>query len=221
MPKPEPTHMSAVSEPWCPPTDRQIELARQLNDERNWGFFDSDFPNPPTDFIQLTPTEHVVLVVYLSKTASCLNSTMRTFKEYAYCIPRIHKNSRVSLSLDPYYVDLLMPYSERKPGVRWIAFDPIANYSPIKGCSVFDLWDVCNPNSLAGPEGLAALLFTDLLDSIGKNIPHINLAGYRMPIDNYLRVPQVELLADGSSVIDCGWATDHQRFHASPTFRYL
>ncbi len=193
-----------------------------MNNERGWGFLDSDFPNPADDFVRLTPTEEMVLVVYLPKTASCLNPTMRTFKEYAYCIPKIHKNSRgVSLSLDPYYIDLLVPYSERKPGIRYIAFDPIANWNPTKGCSVIDLWDGSNISSLAGPEVLAALLFTNLLDIIGKDVPYINLAGYRMPINDYRRVPKVGRLADGSSIIDCGWASDHQRFHASPTFRYL
>lgn len=217
-----PESVSATGGPWCPPIDGQTERAMYLNKEQNWGFLSSDFPSPATDFVRLTPTEEMVLVVYLPKISGCLNSTRRTFEEYARCIPRAHKNSRgVSLSIDPRYLDLLMPDTRCEPGIRYIAFDPFANWDPANGCRVIDLWNSNIANSLAGPEALATLLFTNLLNEIGKSMPYINLAGYRLHIDDYRRVPKVVRLSDGSSVIDCGWASDYQHTHASPTFRYL
>ncbi|MEI7539517.1 MAG: hypothetical protein WCJ36_01970 [Candidatus Saccharibacteria bacterium] len=219
---PESVSVSAIGEPWCSPIDEQIELATYLNKEQKWGFMGSDFPIPATDFVRLTPTEEMVLVVYLPKTANCLNPTRRTFEEYAHCISKIHKNSRgVSLSLDPRYLNLLMPEAKREPGIRFVAFDPVANWDLTEGCRVIDLWNSRIADSLAGPEVLAALLFTNLLNEIGKSMPYINIAGYRLHIDNYRRVPKVVRLGDGSSIIDCGWASDYQYAYASPTFRYL
>ncbi len=211
------------------PTDQVARMADLIHSHPGWGFTTADIPVVPDDFAPATSTEVLLLVAELPKKGK-LGSVQRTFDEAWSLIqtPADHQpNWRwPDLRSDAKHLRLV-PGKQPKPGLRWVGFDPFANWEPQNGRRVKDLWqheDIAA--TLAASEALwAAVMFPDLVaDMDGQKIPHFDLAGYQFNWDGadeaWTHCPclhrwaggrQVELHAHWADFLNVDWAAPSVR----------
>jgi hypothetical protein len=172
---------------WCTSPEEQIQKVLELLEQHpDWGFTAEDVPLyvPAGSFA--TRTEVDLLAIYLPKKGK-IGGVQRTFDELYGCIQAptgFTKYSWPEFKSDAEHLRLLDGRKHR-PGIRWVAFDPFANWiwGLPNGHKVEDLWATgANAgNNFAASEVLNALLLCpDLLDRMdGQNFPYFDLAGYQ------------------------------------------
>jgi hypothetical protein len=192
-----------------------------------WGFSVDDIPPIPAGFVPQTKTEVLMLAIYLPKKGK-IAGVQRTFDELYGCLEApvgFEKWRWPDLKSDAEHLRLLDGRKHR-PGIRWVAFDPFANWNPRSGRKVEDLWATCG-KSLAASEGFDALrLFPALREMDGKNFPHFDLAGYQVTWDGARKAwadcPYVcRLVDDRQMKLSASWADGVYRIFSAPTVREL
>lgn len=208
---------------WYLSPEQQLECVNQLNVERNWGFSDSDFPSVPEHFVPRTPTEVLMLAVYLPPLWGKVDGLQRTFDELwdLVQVPQGSTKYRWNeLESDSKHLGVAFGHAY-EPGIRWVAFDPNAFHgkSPQRA---LQLAEIDNPY-LAGVEILmAALLFpTWPTGWNGDSSPFPNLSGLQLygRADSRL-VPYLGWRRDGCQLrLDAIMAGNVHASWASPTVR--
>jgi len=224
------TNPDHQSNGWYVLPQLQLVRAKRLNIYRKWGFTESDFPTQIPTFNPRTPTEVLLLAIYLPEKGN-KGAVQRTFYEHIAVIKNQMKRSgRKLLCWDVLksgrkYLRLING-AECRPGIRWVVFDYAANWWHNKGSHrVINLWKAPDSASLASSEVLSAMMFFPewgpSMD--GMTIPYVNLPGYQCRFyDNsgWYYVPgsvrgydstQLKLIIRDA---DC-----HDIYWASPSFR--
>jgi hypothetical protein len=201
------------------------------------GFRLKDIPLAPELFTRVTPTEVLMLAVYLPDRGNVPGylRTLDTWWEFLSPPPGYTKVRWDGLKSDPALLRLL-PGIEYRPGIRWVGFDPFANWNSTNGRTVQSLWAGSDSSSLAHAEVLmgARQLHDWLNGQDGTTIPRPDMAGLQR------REPATEDESDEESVaawqhalylrrwdddhqleLDAIWAGDVDRDWSAPRVREL
>jgi len=174
----EPPHYPLPA--WYVQPSQQIERVKEFlaNYGGSNGFTPADIPSVPTNFVPRTPTDVLMLAVYLpnSRTKG-ITRTFESWWDFVKTPTGYSKWRWDQLKSDSKHLRLLEGI-EHRPGIRWVAFDPNANH----GKSPQSCWD--NPDvapTLAGPEVLMALAHFPMWAASwnGNKSPYSNMAGYQ------------------------------------------
>ncbi len=105
---------------------QQLERVKQLNQERDWGFAEADFPEVPQD-VTLNEGEVLLLATYLSPQRGKQSGLRRTLEELWDLIglSGYDKSRWEGLRSDAKHLRLA-PGHDYRPGVRWVVFNPNA-----------------------------------------------------------------------------------------------
>lgn len=175
--KPDVVAVSSTQPSWYVSPEQQLERVMQLNRQLGLDFLVSDFPSIPENFTPRTPTEVLMLAVYLPDKGR-QKGLQRTFDElwnlieapdgYTKCRWDKLKSDSKHLRQAPGY--------DYTPGIRWVAFDPNA-YRGLSPEAALEQSKV-DGLQLAGIEVLmAALLFQTWATSWnGDSSPYPNLS---------------------------------------------
>ena len=166
---------------WYVQPSQQIECVKEFlaNYGGGSGFTPADIPSVPTNFTPRTPTEVLMLAVYLPDKGKT-KGVQRTFDslwDFVKTPTGYTKWRWDQLKSDSKHLRLLEGI-EHRPGIRWVAFDPNANH----GKSPQSCWDNLDvASTLAGPEVLMALAHFPMWAASwnGNKSPYPNLAGYQ------------------------------------------
>ncbi len=200
---------------WYVAPERQIQRVADLlasigGEEASW------FIPEPTNFIPRTPTEVLMLAVYLPDKGrkKGLHRTFDILWDAIIPPSGFDKWRWDQLKSDSKHLRLLLG-TKHRPGVRWIVFDPNANHKRSPQACWED--DSVNAN-LAGPEVLmAAVLLPDWAASWdGNKSPYPNLPGYQFYweaawqfcpcLGRWDAFRQMELGADWAAVAHDAWS---------------
>ena len=195
----------------------QLELVRDRNKERNWGFTNQDFKalgeSPAWPDGKLSA---VVLDV-------SLENVQRTFEEAWYFAASVQPSNcrwkRIESDADHLR---LLPGITHKRGLRWRVIDLASNWDRKKGISPADVRDSnASPNSAVLWAASYFPKWVQAMDGVG--VPFVWIPGYEVTIPSNIHVPRVfylswhhcsqriELDTSGPDVRDPYWAV--------PTFR--
>lgn len=209
---------------WYVQPQQQIERVAYFVERYNGGLsslMTMPIPPLPTDFIPCTPTEVLMLAVYLPDKGRTkgLQRTFDAWWDFATPPIGITKCRWDQMKSDSKHLHLLEGI-EHRPGIRWVAFDPNAN----KGKSPQSCWD--NPYvapTLAGPEVLMALaLFPNWAASWnGNKSPFSNMAGYQFKRNSaWVHCPCINRLVDDRQLwLDASSAVLAGDYWACPSVR--
>lgn len=180
--------------PWYVAPERQLDIVKRLNRERFWGLAEDKIPTPPRCFTPRSATEILMLSVGLRGTAG-RDGLRRTVEElWSLIVPPSHYAKHVATSFAAGLSSLrLVPGHLSVPGIRWVAFDPVA-YHELPANEAFTC--LSGDVRLAGTEVLiAALLFPGWAARwswLEGTVPEPYLAGLRLrDKHSRTRVPQL------------------------------
>lgn len=169
---------------WYVLPEQQLEWMREINNERKWGFDESDFPIQTPDFVPRVHTELLLLAVYLPDKGK-QTGVQRTIDEQLdvislQCLQRgYHSVSRWPMfKTDPAHLRL-HPRKVHRPGIRWVAYDYAAPWDSKYGYYAAILWNVDNivPILAASEVFSALMLFPEYGSSMGDENP--TMPGYQ------------------------------------------
>jgi len=206
---------------WYVSPRQQLERVHQLNDQRNWGFEDSDFPSAPTN-VNLRDGEVLLLCVYLPDQGR-KRGLYRTIDELWNCsqAPTGYTKWRWDeLKAQP---KLIRQASDctYTPGIRWVVFNPNA----YQGKSPEQALELAKQDNvrLAGVEGLVAnLLFPTWATSWdGKQSLYPWLGGLQFKYDSDWPSSLCLSRWDGSRQVlfSARWSGRVDSDYGSPSFR--
>lgn len=165
----------------------QLRTVHKLNASRKWGI--TDFPPEiPKNFVQRTPTEILLLAVYLPDKGD-IGGVQHTFDEHINVIKeQSKKRSYVikcfGIKSDPQHLKLA-PGKEHRPGVRWVAFDFDSCKAPFKFPGSNKI--ICrkdDPEGLVSSELLSAMMIFDRWDPSIDDQISIGMHGYAYKDDD-------------------------------------
>lgn len=211
---------------WYVSPQEQLSNVRRWNEERGWGFADSDFPQHIPAFTPSSPLEVLVLAVYLPEALLGLivPDYIRTANELWQIARGLQPNwwQWDSLKLDADHQRLLSGI-EHKPGIRWVALDLAAHWNAKDGVRPRDVRD---ENSAHAEILAAAGHFPQWIQNMdGEKVPYAWLAGYQVTIpggEAWTGVPG--LVWDRASrrvILSADWGGDRYWACAVPAVREL
>lgn len=212
---------------WYISPDEQLANVRRWNDERGWGFADSDFPVEIPDFTPSQPLEVLVLAVYLpdeGKGRKQVPGYVRTANE----LWQIARESQPNwwqwdeLKLDSDHLRLL-PGVTHTPGIRWVALDLGAHWNAKDGVRPRD---VRGENSAHAEILATAAHFPQWVPEMdGEKVPYVWLPGYQVTIPGrgaWAGVPILDWDGPYREVyLNAYWGDDHSWSYAVPVCREL
>ncbi len=159
--------------------DEQLANVRRWNDERDWGFTETDF-----NAIDLTPAKHAGLVfdvvaVFLPDQGQ-ISGIQRTFDELWDVDSSVQPGKRYeSVKSGPEHLRLLDGINH-KPGIRRVTLDCGANWDPESGIRLID---VRGSDSVHAEALAAAAHFPKWIRAMdGESVPYVWMPGYQMRI---------------------------------------
>ncbi len=214
---------------WYVSPAEQLANVRRWNEERSWGFSDSDFPNDIPDFMPSQPLEVLVLSVYLPDQGNGRNQVpgyIRTADELWQIVRSRQPNwwQWDALHLDAEHLRLL-PGTEdsHTPGIRWALLDLGAHWNAKDGVRPRDVRgaDSAHAEILA-----AAAHFPDWVQAMdGEKVPYVWLPGYQVTIPGYDAWTNVPILywyrRHRKVGLGASWDDDHYWYYALPVRREL
>lgn len=166
---------------WYTSPEVQLHNMRCWNQERGWGFSNSDFPSSVPDFTPSSLLEVLVLAVYLPDQGhgeGRVPGYIRTARELTAVASAQQPGWYQTVRLDEQRLRLL-PGTEARhtPGLRWVALDLGAHYEPQQGRAVKD---VRGADSAHAEVLAAAAHLPDWLRAMdGARVPCADMAGYQ------------------------------------------
>lgn len=169
---------------WYISPEEQLANMRRWNEERDWGFSDSDFPGEIPDFTPSQSLEVLVLAVYLpdeGKGRKQVPGYVRTASELWQIAREGQPNwwQWDGLKLDSDHLRLL-PEVTHTPSIRWVALDLGAHWNAKDGVRPRD---VRGENSAHTEILASAAHFPQWIQSMdGEKVPYVWLPGYQVTI---------------------------------------
>jgi hypothetical protein len=212
---------------WYISPEEQLANMRRWNEERGWGFSDSDFPAEIPDFTPSAPLEVLVLVVYLpdeGKGRKQVPGYVRTANELWQITHEGQPNwwQWDELKLDSDHLRLL-PEVSHTPGIRWVALDLGAHWNAKDGVRPCDVRgeDSAHAEILA-----AAAHFPQWIQNMdGEKVLFVWLSGYQVTIPGrgvWADLPILYCLGHDRKVyLSADWDNDRSWYYAVPVVREL
>jgi len=218
----------AKSGNWTMSPSSQISRLLDLSKANGWGVARSDIPEKPKGFKPATPTE-VLLLAFYFEGEDGLSSELITLRRWWDAFPV--SNSYIKwmwqdMHIDGEHMQLVSP--AHKPGIRWVAYDPCANWHQISGRQINDLWG--NPlvaPTLASTESVMALCYDPhwALRWNLAQVPYPDLSGWKYSKGGEVAWQNVPYLcrwgADGQVELSVSDGGDQDPRWSSPTVREL
>lgn len=212
---------------WFVSPAEQLANVRRWNEERGWGFADSDFPVVIPDFTPSQTLEVLVLAVYLpdeGKGRKQVPGYVRTANELWQIAREGQPNwwQWDELKLDADHLRLLDGVTHT-PGIRWVALDLGAHWNAKDGVRPRD---VRGENSAHAEILAAAAHFPQWVQAMdGEKVPYAWLPGYQVTIPGDEAWTDVPILdwdrISRGAYLSADWDVDRDWRYAVPVVREL